>query len=142
MIDLTIAAAARLQAQASGFAVIGTAADFEAVANLPRSVPAAYVLPLAEQADPSELIGRSAQKHLCSLGVLLIVRHAGDASGGAAASRLQTLREAVQAALVGWQPAADCGSIGFASGELVDFRDGATVWQDTFTTERWVQRNT
>ncbi len=141
MIDLSIAAADRLRAQiGSQLTLVGTLADFAALADLPRSTPAAYVLPVGERAEASPTYGRHTQRHECTFDVLLIVRHAGDASGGKSAAALQTLRLAVQAALVNWTPDADCGAVRFVAGDIADYIDGTTIWRDGFSVERWVQR--
>lgn len=143
MIDVALAAAARLQTHAADvFRVVGTVADFEALAGMPRSVPAAYVLPLAEQADRSALLGQgSLQLHRCRLGVILFAHHAGDASGAKSVSALHDLREVVQAALVGWTPDnAACKPASFVAGELIDAAAGTTVWRDEFEVEHYVSR--
>lgn len=142
MIDLSLLATERLREQEGArFAVVGNVADFAALADLPRATPAAYVLPLSEMAEPSKMLTHSTQRHECAFAVLLIVRHAGDASGGKAAEELQTLRAAVQAAWVNWAPQpADCGPVQFRSGQLAEFVKGTTVWQDDFVVDRWVRR--
>jgi hypothetical protein len=142
MIDLSIAAADRLRTLAGAqFALVGNVADFEALADMPRSVPAAYLLPLGERAEPSTTLTRNTQRHRCTIGVVLVVRHAGDASGSRSASALQALRLAVQSALLNWTPATDCGALQFAEGQLVEFVDGTTIWRDDFEVERWVRHD-
>lgn len=142
MIDICIAAADRLRTQAgSSFTQIGMAAELNALADLPRTAPAAFLIPVGEQATPTELLKKSAQRHTCVFDVLLIVRHAGDASGTRSSAALQALRADVQDALVNWQPATDCGPVQFANGSLADLVDGTTIWQDQFTFDRWVRHD-
>lgn len=142
MIDISILAADRLRTLAgSQFALVGTVADFAALADLPRSAPAAYVLPVGEVAEPTEMISRSSQRHQCTFAVLLIVRHAGDAGGGKGAAALQALRTTVQTALVNWTPASDTSAVQFRSGQLAEFIDGTTIWQDDFGVDRWVRHD-
>lgn len=141
MIDITLAACDRLKSDLSDrFAVIGNVADFEAIAGLPRALPAAYVLPLAEAAELSQAIGESVQVHDCTFGVTLIVRHAGDAAGARAIDALGPLRDAVQESLVGWIPDGCMSMVAFGQGSLLDFADGATVWRDDFSVRRQVRR--
>lgn len=141
MIDITLAACDRLKADlADRFALIGNVADFEAVAGLPRVLPAAYVLPLSESAELSQTVGESCQVHDCTFGVTLIVRHARDAAGARATDALGPLREAVQACLVGWIPDGCMSMVAFGQGSLLDFADGATVWRDDFSVRRQVRR--
>lgn len=143
MIDIAIAAAARLQDSTGDlFRIVGTVADYESLSGMPRSVPAAYVLPLAEQADRNALVGPgSLQLHHCRLGVILFTHHAGDASGAKGVSALHDLREAVCGALVGWTPdISTCRPAAFVGGELIDAAAGTTVWRDEFEVEHYVSR--
>ncbi len=141
MIDLVLAVRQRISDQAGAlFTRVGAVAEFEAIAALPRSTPCAFVLPVSERALPSDVIGAQFQLHDCDLQVTYITRHAGDASGAAAADALTPLRQAVAAAIVGWNPPDCVGRIQFVQGSLVEFIDNATVWQDDFTVQRRVQR--
>lgn len=142
MIDVALAAAARLQTHAADvFRVVGTVADFEALAGMPRSVPAAYVLPLSEHASRNgQVTPGTMQLHRCTIGVLLFAHHAGDASGAKSVTALHDLRQAVQAALVGWCADAASKPTVFAGGELVDATAGTSLWRDDFEVERVVIR--
>lgn len=147
MIDIVIAAADRLRAQVPqpGLASVVLLADHAAARSVAVQLPAAYVLPVSEHAEPSGTYGLSTQRHACTLRVVLCIRHAGDASGAQAAAALQCLRESVQAALVNWTPDlpdADkaCGALAFAAGELLSFDDSVTMWSDIFSFDRWVLR--
>ena len=138
MIDVSFAAADRPRAQlASQFAFIGSVADFAALGDVPRTVPAAYVIPLDERAVPNNTIGLNSQTHTATVGVVLIVRYAGDASGTKATLALGPLRQAVQNALVGWSPTALDDAMQFSSGSLAEFMEGGAVaWRDDFTLRR------
>lgn len=147
MIDITVAAAERLREliEPHQLPTIGLVAEYAAAKNLALRLPAAYVLPIAERAVPSEVYGTSRQRHTCSFSVVLCTRYAGDAGGMRTVAALQELREAVQAALVNWTPASrladqDCAAVAFSGGELLEFADGMTVWSDEFTFDRWVTR--
>lgn len=142
MIDISFSAVDRLVSTCGTlFAHIGNLADFAALSDVPRSVPAAYVIPLGETAEPLDLVGVSAQTHTATLGVVFIVRHAGDATGSKATLALQTLRNAVHNALVGWVPSVNEDALQFASGTLIELMDGGAVaWRDDFTISRRVVR--
>lgn len=144
MIDIAIAAAARLQDSTGDlFRIVGTVADYESLSGMPRSVPAAYVLPLAEQADRNQQLSPGTlQLHRCRMGVILFAHHAGDASGSRSVTALHDLREAVQAALVAWMPSisTQCTPAVFVGGELIDATAGTTVWRDEFEVDRYVSR--
>ena len=142
MIDVSVAAVERLVTRHAGaFSYIGYLADFAALSDLPRSVPAAYIIPVNEQAGADGALDQSVQTHRATFSVVIIVRHAGDATGAKATLALAALRETVHAALVGWL-APDCAEYtGFVGGELAEMMDGGFVsWRDDFTTSRVVQR--
>lgn len=142
MIDVSFAIVERLAATLSErFAFIGSVADFAALADVPRSLPAAYVIPLDESADQNGVYGASVQEHRARVGVLIVLRHAGDATGARATLALGPLREAVQAALVGWTAPGCHAPLAFASGSLAELLDGgALAWRDDFIASRRVQR--
>lgn len=140
MIDVSYAVVVRMNAQVgSQFSFVGTAADFAALDAVPRSVPAAYVIPLAERAEPADVIGANAQTHTATFGVLFIVRHAGDGSGAKAMLSLHALRRATHDAIVGWVPADCFDVVQFVSGALAELIDGGVVaWRDDFSVRRRV----
>ena len=142
MIDVSLAVLQRLVAVCGPqFAFVGGLADFAALADMPRSVPAAYVIPMDERAEPNEVYGASVQHHTLTMGVVLIVRYAGDASGMRATLALADLREAVHTALVGWAPPGCNDYLQYQGGTLVELMEGGAVaWRDDFTAQRRVQR--
>lgn len=145
MIDIAFATAQRLRAQAGAvLRLVGTVADFESLAGMPRSLPAAYVLPLAETAEEVRQLGPTLQLHRCTLAVLLFARHAGDASGMQSAGALHEMRAAVHAALIGWMAdeaaPEDCLPMVFTAGELLQADTGTTVWRDEFEVSRYVRQ--
>lgn len=145
MIGLTVDIAERLRQQAqtqTQFALIGTVADLAALADMPRVMPALYVVPLAESAEAPDTIGATSQQlHTAVFGLQYVVRHAGDASGAKATEALAALRETVQAALVGWRPPGCIDYLQFQRGELVDLMDGGVIaWRDDFAVSKTVQR--
>jgi len=98
-----------------------------------KRFPAAYILQTGETGDPNELIGGYAQHRTVRFVVEYMVKHAGEAStGGPAAGELETIRDAAQAALIGWIPYPNHTDISFISGQLVTFDAGTTIWRDTF----------
>lgn len=142
MIDVSFAAVDRLAAcVGEQFAFIGSVADFAALGDLPRSLPAAYVIPLDERAEPSDMIGVNAQTHTAMFCVVLIVRHAGDASGAKAALALDALRKAVHDALIGWAPPECFDAVQFVFGSLAELIGGGTIaWRDDFSVRRRIIR--
>lgn len=101
----------------------------------PQSYPSAYVLPLSDAAAPGRLLGVHSQLVTSRFGVEIMVKHAAmAASGGPAQEALEDLREAVMAALAGWQPGPEFEPLAYAGGRLVQFDAGLAVWREEFTT--------
>lgn len=137
MIDCTIAVAERLRTHAGeSFASVGLLASFAALDGLPRTTPAAYVLPLRIDAEDNSVITGVTQTLTLTFGVLLLARHAGDASGAKATEQLEALRSAAAAALVAWTPEGCLEPIQFAGGEIVQADAGLVVWRDDFVVTR------
>ena len=138
MIDITLLARERLLDRCRHLLpVIGLAAAYAALAALPKTMPAAYVLPLGETGGASDANEGTVQFDRCTFGVVLMVQHAGDLAGAKATAALQQLRVAVQAVLVGWQPVPTTDlPLEFAGGALLSSADSAVIWRDDFSLQR------
>ncbi len=100
-----------------------------------KRFPAAYILQTGESGEPDGLLGEHSQRVTARFVVEYMVKHAASAdTGGPAADELETVRDAAQAALIGWAPYPDHTEINFVSGQLVAFDAGTTIWRDTFST--------
>src|SRR5262245_39524837 len=87
---------------------VAGAAQFDAlpqVSNLP--LPAAYVLPLAEQ--PKEPASKNGYRQAVrdQIAVVVVLDTKPDERGQSAAQQLQAVRRALFQALLGWQPGED-----------------------------------
>lgn len=139
-IDLVQAAIDRLEAQVSDLKSVEDAAELSELIRrniLPTRTPAAFVLPLGQEAQPSRSgTGRLHQQVQETLGVVLVYRHAGDKTGGKGRAGLVPVREAVRGALMGWQPHGDYTPLearrtalqGLAAGAVILQMDFATAW--------------
>jgi len=107
----------------------------------PKRYPAAYVLPLAEAAESSDVTGIHEQRVRARFAVEWMVKQVSKAAtGGPAQEALEDLRDAGKAALCGWSPEAAYTPIDFSGGKLIDFSPGFAVWRDEFVTE-FYERN-
>ena len=123
----------RMRAQLAGFVTIAGSADVDQAVDGAPATPAAYVVALAETAEPSDLIGVLAQRLTQEFAVVLVVANLRDATGAAAAAELATKRLALRAALLGWVPDAQTGEpVQFVGGDLMLFRDQRLWWRDVF----------
>lgn len=93
-----------------------------------RALPAAAVIPLTESGSDNQFAtGMVSQRLTWQFGIVLAVKNVSDQTGGAAADDLETLRDSVKLAIVGWKhPDADRAAI-FVRGNLISF-DNATLW--------------
>lgn len=127
---------ARLTAQAPTLKMVAGAAEFAVLRTAPpkERQPAAYVIPIADQAGANKLVNGVRQQVTTRFGVVLALGNLGDARGEAASKAIETTRAAVRAVLLGWSPTADDDPITFAQGRMIGINDGVVWWQDEFTT--------
>ena len=97
---------------------------------------AAFVLPLGlrgGRADAATGLYRQAVDRL--VGVVLMVRNLGDATGEKATADLEPLIDAVITAIAGWAPDDAVGTYTLARGELVSIAAGTITYQLDFALE-------
>lgn len=131
----------RLQTQIASLRKVGGAADIPGAQESLKQVPAAFVIPLAEVAGPNELeSGAISQQLSIRFGVLWAVSNLRDATGEAAQTDLETVREAGKTALLGWQPDTTMEPCEFAGGQLLQVADRVLWWQDVFVTGNYLRK--
>ncbi|WP_374653119.1 hypothetical protein [Dongia sp.] len=135
---------ARLKAQVT--ALHGRVEDAGELARLiaagtaPRQVPAGFVVPIGEDAEPAvDMSGTLRQRVTETIGIVLVNSVAGDASGAKSRAPLDLINDAVKTALVGWEPAPGCDLIEFRRSRLVGLQAGAVFIQTDVLT-RWYLR--
>jgi hypothetical protein len=113
------------------FRIVGLAGDMAALKNgTPPATPAAYVYVIEEAAGENTRLNGVLQRVEIDIGVMLIAQNLSDHRGGAAAGDIETLRQAVKRALIGWCPAsmAADGSIIELVGGSIQKANAGTVW--------------
>ncbi|MFZ5917053.1 MAG: phage tail terminator protein [Chloroflexota bacterium] len=104
-------------------------------AATPASYPSAYVFPLAERVTESD-IAHVHPVFEARFAVEIMTRNATDAAqGGSASVDLESLRETILAALVGFDQGDGFAPIAFVAGRLISFEAGLCVWRDEFTVQ-------
>lgn len=105
----------------------------------PQVCPAAFILPLGVRGGSVEaMAGLFVQDIAETLGIVLFLRAAGDATGGRLADQLTPLRNDVIRAIVGWAPQSDwlegetVGLFRLARGELISLSGGLLTYQIDF----------
>lgn len=135
---MEIAPVVQRLAQAASLRRVLGVADLAGAKSAPAQAPAAFVVPLGEQADAPADVLPARQRITHRFGVLLYLfaarPRADDWDAGLAA-----VRREVRALLAGWAPAADAGAVRYAGGRLVAAEAGAIWWQDEFSYDTWTQ---
>jgi hypothetical protein len=145
-IDLVGVVAARLKAQVTALQNrVDDAAELAVLIQqkrLPQRVPAAFVLPIGEDAEPAgDHTGLSVQRITDVVAIVLMERKQGDASGAEALAKTVPLRDQVRDAIAGWSPNASpyYEPMQFRRGRMVTMNEGAVFYQLDFST-RWHHR--
>ncbi|MBK7352686.1 MAG: hypothetical protein IPJ05_02850 [Nitrosomonas sp.] len=114
--------------------VAGAAGLAQAATDL-KQVPSAYVIPNSERAGGSRT-GTTvvSQQNSVRFAVIVAARNLRDARGDQVQADLLTLREAIMAALHGWQPQDDFDPIEYGSGRVLQLTQQVLWWQDEFLT--------
>lgn len=98
-------------------------------------VPAAYVLPQAEQPkEPSSKNGYR-QGVRDQIAVVVVLDNKPDERGQSAAQQLHTVRQSLFRALLGWQPADDYDAMEFDGGQLLHLDRARMYYQYEFGAE-------
>lgn len=128
-------AIAKLRVNVPALKLIGAVAEFQLAAErMPAALPACYLLNLDEQPEPNKLGNIILQHVHASIGVVLVVRNVGDASGAAACVDTEVLRKQVKDQLYGWSPASGHAPFERGRSGILAFREGCIWWQDIYTT--------
>ncbi len=134
---VTVAAiVARLEAAGIYKEVLG-ALDVAALSSLPRT-PAAFVLPLAEDAADSVAPAiQATQQTTATIGVQSLLSAPNDRSGARARDELAEVLAASRAALAGWTPEGAREVLQFRRGFLVGIDGGRLEWRDEYRLRWW-----
>lgn len=116
--------------------------DLLARNQAPQVTPAGFILPLGLRGGQVvDASGAYIQKLAETLGIILVVRSAGDATGAKATDALEPLIVAVVTRIVGWVPPSRwrreeaIGQFTLARGELVSLSAGTAIYQLDFALE-------
>lgn len=117
----------------------GGALEFAGMTQAPGRLPALFVVPEAESAEPSRLSGAHDQRVTVTFSVVLVLE-AVRATASAVAEQLFELTESVKRELVGWRhPDAD-GPTQYAGARLLGVEAGALAWALQFTTTHHLRK--
>ena len=114
------------------------ALDVAALSSWPRT-PAAFVLPLAEDAADSVAPAiQATQQTTATIGVQTLLSAPNDRTGGRARDELSEVLAASRAALVGWTPEGAREVLQFRRGFLIGIDGGRLEWRDEYRLRWWI----
>ena len=118
----------RIRAQVAGFSNrVASTAEFASAQILDVTVPAAFVVPLAETVDANQSMPLVTQLFDDQFGVIVVVDNSVDSRGQAGAEQLSDLRDQLLTALVGWRPLPQYQPVTWQGSEHLAM-DAARLW--------------
>lgn len=145
MSSIVDAIIARLESQVPDLRQVEGAAELSEMIErglLPHRTPAAYVLPLGDDAEDNALgVNAMSQRLTEIVGIVLVVRVAGDARGNRRRQALEPLIEDVRDALLGWVPLPDHDPLEYQRGRLQGMQRAALIHQLDFRTRSYLRAN-
>ena len=111
---------------------VSGAAELAAVRESAQTTPAAWVIPVADDAGGNVLLNAVSQRVTERIGIVFAVRNVRDKRGATAHNALRAIRRAVKNTLIGWLPDPDEAAVVFSRGRLIDFSDRVIWWQDEY----------
>jgi len=99
---------------------------------IPAAYPQAFVMAVAEAAEPNGLLGAHTQRVTVRVGVEIRLKATGGAGGASATDELELVRRQVKNALIGWQPTGGDTPFNFQQGAMVEYEPGRVVWRDIY----------
>jgi len=107
---------------------------------LPKVTPAAWVVPIGEDAEPAEhMTGGLRQRVAETVGIILVHSVAGDSTGAKARAVIDGCADLVKTGLIGWAPLAGIDPFEFRRARLIGAQNGAVFLQIDVLT-RWYLR--
>lgn len=128
---------AQLRARCPTFAQrVAGAAEYQIVPESTAiSVPAAFVIPLADDPEENGAETGVRQRLVETFGVVVALSNVTDERGQTAYSAVHEIRKEIWKALLGWVPDEDYGAVQYAGGNLVQLDRARLWWQFEFSSD-------
>ena len=124
----------KTQTDSTMLRTLGGALDYAKLKSIPET-PCAFIMPVHETAKNNAVaVGTVRQAVNEQFGVILGLSANHESDGQQAENEIRSVRNAIKAALHGWQPTPNYNPITFVQGDLLDFTDGVVWWQDIYAT--------
>ncbi len=133
---------ARLEAECGEtFKTFGSGLDLDAMIKRKGNsgCPAVFVFMLKERggrADTGTMVTEQERTETYSFVQMLVSRN--DLTGAAAEAEVKAQRAAIHDAIFGWSPSEDYKPFTFETGDLAEIKNARVIWEDTYSTGRWV----
>ena len=111
--------------------------SIELADTMPTSMrpPCAFIIGMAEKANPNKLIGGYSQLITAQIGVVICVKNYRDERGDIDQSLLEDVRREIRLALCNWQAPDTEIPTEFYQGQLAAYDNSLIRWNDVFTTQ-------
>lgn len=123
------------------FKEVAGAASLKDVLSNRLSVPGCYLFRQRNQATDNKMIGITSQNVTQSISIVIVTNNVRDARGADSSDDNEFYCEAVQAAILGWQPGSEYDPLEYNGGALASFKSGLFVWQETYKTSSLIRSN-
>lgn len=124
--------------KSAGLKRVEGALEMAALAGAPTQLPAHFVVPIAEEANPNRMVGVHDQAATRQFGVVTMIR--AGASTATASDELAELEAKVIDAIAGWTPPGASRACDYSSGRMLTVTGGAVAWMSTFRTGRHIRK--
>ena len=115
---------------------IAGAAEFALLApDAKLSMPAAYVIPLDDTAQPNNSDNAYSQVVRDGFAVIVVLSNSVDELGKSSIAQIQPVRNVLNAALLSWSPDAEHGPIEYEGGQLLDIDRARLYYQFEYACE-------
>jgi hypothetical protein len=95
-----------------------------------KTLPAAYVYPVSDMAGEGYATLNARQSVVVTMAVLIVVRASGTAEQKL--DSLATVRNAVNAAMQGWQPPNCFDTVNYVGGQSEEYINSDLIWEDRY----------
>ena len=125
---------AQLEAASTDLKKIGLSANLAQAQKELKQDPAAFVFPGPDKAGPNTLVNAVSQSVSATVSIVIAIKHAGAKTGGKNIDELNVVRQQINDALLGWQPADADDQVEYANGRLIGFNNQVLWWIDNYQT--------
>ena len=127
----------RLKTKLKTIKTVKGAAEFEA-AKKDRVKNTVYVMLVDESAGDNTLLNAVRQQVTTGVAVVIALTNYRDRRGAAGIDAIETVRDEVRQALLGWAPDDDSGVMVYRRGRLLDLQEATLWWSDEFEVQQLI----